>query len=243
MDGRVEGAREGSIEGVDVGDEEGAWLTVGTLDGRVEGAREGCIDGVDVGDDEGARLGSMVGLIEMLGDIVGPLLSLGNPVGRLLGPSDGIIETLGCKLCNLEGKAVGKKLGCSLAVLDGRALPVRLGRAVGFWLVGCVEVDGMSDEYDVGRDVGKILLVGLTVGLLEDDGAPLGCPLLNRVGVLVGLLDVLGSIDWRTDCSSDGLFDGTTEGKLLSFALGTDECDTLGILDGSMDAVGSEVGF
>jgi hypothetical protein len=181
----------------------------------------------------------MVGWIEMLGDIVGPLLSLGKPVGRLLGPSDGIIETLGCKLRNLEGAAVGEKVGCSLAVLDGRALPARLGRAVFFWLVGCVEVDGMSDEYDVGRDLGKILRVGLTVGLLEDDGAPLGCPLRSRVG----LLDVLGSIVLIIVCSSDGLFDGTTEGKLLSFALGTDECDTLGILDGSMDAVGSEVGF
>jgi hypothetical protein len=83
------------------------------------------------------------------------------------------------------------------------------------------------------------------VGLLEDDGAALGCPLRNRVGVLVGLLDVLGSIVWRIDCSFDGLFDATTEGKLLPSALGTDDCDTLGIPDGSMDAatVGGEVGF
>jgi len=54
-------------------------------------------------------------------------------------------------------------------------------------------VDGLSDEYGVGRDVGKILPVGLTVGLLLVDGVALGCPLRNRVGVLVGLLDVLGS--------------------------------------------------
>lgn len=145
----------------------------------------------------------------------------------------------------MEGGTVGTKLGCSLAVLDGRAVPARLGRAVGFWLVGWVEVDGLSDEYGVGREVGKKLLVGLTVGLLEDDGAALGSPLRNRVGVLVGLLDVLGSIVWRIDCSLDGLFDATTEGKLLPSALGTDDCDTLGIPDGSMDAatVGGEVGF
>jgi len=74
----------------------------------------------------------MVGWLEMLGDIVGPLLLLGNPVGKLLGPSDGIIEKLGCKLCNLVGEAVGTKLGCLLTVLDGRAVPARRGLAVGF---------------------------------------------------------------------------------------------------------------
>ena len=90
-----------------------------------------------------------------------------------------------------------------------------------------MEVDGLSVRVDF--EEGKILLITLTLGLLEADGAALGLVLRSRVGVLVGRIDVVGT--------PEGRIDATTVGALLSTNVGANDLATLGALDGNKDGV------
>ena len=80
MDGRLVGRAVGDVEGLTLGENEGA---VGLLVGMHVGRKDGVEEGLKVGDTDGAADGRLVGLTDgiFVGVVVG--LTDGEAVGRL----------------------------------------------------------------------------------------------------------------------------------------------------------------
>jgi hypothetical protein len=222
-------------------DGEGLGHELGPKEGGTDGLTNGDFVGDGLGRDDGLLVGQELGQDEGGVDRVTVGSCVGNGLGRDDGVTDGAFVEIALGLddedgmlagreldISLEGKTAGIKLGSALGVLDGRTLPTRLGTTVDFGLVGCVEGDGLLDENNITFDEGKILIVGLTLGLSKVDDATIIGPVLfrNRVGVLVGCIDV---------GASEGRLDAVIVGTLLVTNVGTIDFVTLGALDGSVD--------